>query len=83
MINPMSLDNKTIIITGASSGIGKTTATRLAELGASVIMIARNESVLKQIKKDYSQYKLYYYVFDLCDTDNIDELIENLSLIHI
>jgi NADP-dependent 3-hydroxy acid dehydrogenase YdfG len=42
MINPLDLSNKTILLTGASDGIGKATAILLNQLGAKVIMVARN-----------------------------------------
>ena len=39
-----------VIITGASSGIGKLTAITLSQLGAKVVLAARNESKLEEIK---------------------------------
>lgn len=46
MYNPYSLKNKVILITGASSGIGKATAIECSKLGAEVIITGRNESRL-------------------------------------
>lgn len=48
MNNPLELTGKTILVTGASSGIGRATAILLAELGARVIMVARNSDRLQQ-----------------------------------
>lgn len=48
MKNPMSLEGKTILITGASSGIGRATAILASELGARVILVARTESKLEE-----------------------------------
>jgi len=42
--------NQVVIITGASSGIGKLTAITLSQLGAKVALAARNESKLEEIK---------------------------------
>ncbi len=46
--NPFSLEGKTILITGASSGIGAETAIQCSKLGANLIITARNEPRLKE-----------------------------------
>ena len=46
--NPFSLSGKTILITGASSGIGQETAIQCSKMGANVIITARNEERLKE-----------------------------------
>lgn len=52
MTNPFSLNGKTILVTGASSGIGRATAILVSKLGAKVIITARNESRLYETKQD-------------------------------
>ena len=47
--NPDSLENKTILVTGASSGIGKATAIECSKLGATVVVTARNEERLQAV----------------------------------
>lgn len=47
----MDLQDKTILITGASSGIGKATARKLAKYGANVVLMARSEGELTDLKK--------------------------------
>jgi NAD(P)-dependent dehydrogenase (short-subunit alcohol dehydrogenase family) len=47
MYNPFSLENKKILVTGASSGIGKAIAIESSKLGASVIITGRSEERLK------------------------------------
>ena len=44
--NPFSLENKTFLVTGASSGIGRSIAVECSRLGASVYITARNEERL-------------------------------------
>ena len=46
--NPFSLEGKTILVTGASSGIGKETAISCSKMGASVIITARNQERLQE-----------------------------------
>lgn len=46
MINPMSLDGRSVIVTGAAQGIGLATAHLLYELGAQVTMLDRNNEKL-------------------------------------
>lgn len=48
MYNPFSLSGKTIIITGASSGIGRQCSIDCSKMGATVVLIARNEDRLKE-----------------------------------
>ena len=49
MYNPFSLVGKTILITGASSGIGKATAIECARLGAKLILVGRDEQRLNEV----------------------------------
>jgi NAD(P)-dependent dehydrogenase (short-subunit alcohol dehydrogenase family) len=46
--NPYNLSGKTILVTGASSGIGKATAINASKLGATVVITARDEHRLKE-----------------------------------
>lgn len=48
MFNPFSLEGKIILVTGASSGIGKATAHTCARLGATIIASGRNEERLME-----------------------------------
>ena len=47
----MNLEKKVVFITGASSGIGEATALKLAENGAQVVLMARREDKLKELKE--------------------------------
>ncbi|RDK88438.1 SDR family oxidoreductase [Marinirhabdus gelatinilytica] len=46
----MNIKNKTVIITGASSGIGEATALKLSKEGANVVLAARREDRLRKLK---------------------------------
>jgi len=48
MKNPFSLENKTILVTGASSGIGKVTAIEISKLGGRLIITGRDEERLEE-----------------------------------
>lgn len=48
MYNPFSLEGKTILVTGASSGIGRGTAIECAKMGAKIVLSGRNEDRLQQ-----------------------------------
>ncbi|MGM9709180.1 MAG: SDR family NAD(P)-dependent oxidoreductase [Prevotella sp.] len=48
MYNPFSLDGKTVLVTGASSGIGRQTAIECSRMGASLILSARNAIRLQE-----------------------------------
>ena len=48
MASPFSLEGKTIFITGASSGIGRSAAIECSKAGATVIVTARNEQRLAE-----------------------------------
>ena len=48
MYNPFSLFGKTVLVTGASSGIGQATAVECSKLGASVVITGRNKERLEK-----------------------------------
>ena len=53
----MTLEDKVLIITGASSGIGEATAKKLSQDGAKVVLMARSEDKLKTLKQDIENNK--------------------------
>ena len=71
----MSFINKTVIITGASSGIGAATAKRFISMGAKVILVARNKEKMEKIFGDYDSSKYCIYPFDLNDLDRINAFV--------
>ena len=78
MYNPYSLENKTILVTGASSGIGRATAIECSKLGANTIITARNEEKLKETLSMMGGRLGSIVVCDLSDSDNLDKLVAQL-----
>lgn len=74
----MSLVGKTILVTGASSGIGQAIAIECSKLGAAVICTARNEERLKQTISMMDGERHSYVVADMNDTADIEDLIFQL-----
>jgi NAD(P)-dependent dehydrogenase (short-subunit alcohol dehydrogenase family) len=76
-----ALKGKTVVITGASSGIGLVTAVQVAKAGAVPILIARGKDKLEATKAliESQGGKAYAYGCDLSDLQAIDALTEQLS----
>lgn len=82
--NPFSLEGKTILITGASSGIGRATAIECSKLGANVVITARNENRLKETIEslDTSNGQSHNYVVaDIVTDEGLFHLLENLPVL--
>ncbi len=79
--NEISLAGKTIMITGASSGLGYATAKRLALTGARVIMAVRSGIPERgdAIKKLTGNEQIFMYHVDLLDFDSINKFISKLA----
>lgn len=78
MYNPYSLEGKTILVTGASSGIGRATAIECSKMGAKVVVTARNEERLKETLEALEGEGHQMICFDLTETDKLDEFIAQL-----
>jgi NAD(P)-dependent dehydrogenase (short-subunit alcohol dehydrogenase family) len=71
----ITLNDKSILVTGASSGIGRQIAITASELGASVTLVGRDLQKLKQTLALMSGEKHKLYSLDLTSPSNIDQLI--------
>ena len=78
MKNPFSLEGKTILVTGAASGIGRATAIQCAEMGAKVILVDLNEQGLKDSMTLISRDDTEYRALDLTDLDKLIEMVCSL-----
>lgn len=76
------LSGKTALVTGGSRGIGFAMAKALAEHGADIAIVARDEARLKtakeRIQKSTSDRNVWTFPFDLEDIDGIQSLFENV-----
>ena len=78
----LDLKNKNAIVCGCTQGIGKATAIELANIGANITLIARNESKLKDVMKllDTTQgQKHSFLVVDFSESNSLKEKIELLA----
>jgi NAD(P)-dependent dehydrogenase (short-subunit alcohol dehydrogenase family)/thioester reductase-like protein len=75
---------KTVLITGASSGIGKATALLLARTGATVLLVARGIEQLDETCQEIvgSGGSAYMYPADISDPESVDALIERVQAEH-
>ena len=76
--NPFSLLGKTILITGASSGIGKAVAQECAAAGATCLITARNKQRLQQTLESLVGEGHQSIIADLTDESAITEMVNNL-----
>lgn len=68
--------SEVMLITGASSGLGRALALRAGELGATVILIARNKERLREVSKEINKKAgtAFDWLFDLNNVERIPEL---------
>lgn len=74
----MDLKNKVAVVTGASDGIGRHVALKLAKEGVSLALIARNEERLKQVKEECIRLgspKVEHFVCDISKRDEVKETV--------
>lgn len=76
--NPFTLENKTILVTGASSGIGKETAIQCSKMGARVIITGRNEERLNETFMQLEGGGHLQVVADLTLSQDLEKLIDML-----
>jgi len=75
----MDFKNKVVLITGASSGIGKQTAIEFAKLGSNIILVARKKDKLEQVENQLKQFHVTTLVCT-CDISKKDQ-VQSMSKI--
>ena len=81
MYNPFSLENKTVLITGASSGIGRATAVECSKMGAKCIITGRNVDRLNETFHNLEGEGHIQIMADLNNENDIENLVEQLPLL--
>lgn len=79
--NPYSLEGKTILVTGASSGIGQTTAIECSKLGAKVIVTARNSERLQETFDQLVGEGHRQIIADISKEEDICSLVEQVPVL--
>lgn len=82
MYNPFSLGGKTILVTGASSGIGRGIAVECSKMGAKVVITGRNEVRLNETAGMLSKEEHKVIVSDLSTQEGIDKLVSECPILN-
>jgi NAD(P)-dependent dehydrogenase (short-subunit alcohol dehydrogenase family) len=88
MTNTMAthMTGKTVLITGATNGIGKIAALELARMGASVAIVARNRSkgqaVLEEIARETNNVQIELFIADLSSMADVRKLAQEFMAKH-
>jgi 3-oxoacyl-[acyl-carrier protein] reductase len=75
----LDLSNKSALVCGSTQGIGKATAIELAQMGAKVILVARNEESLRAVKAELSTAKGQQHDFITADFSNPEDLKDKIN----
>ena len=79
--NPFSLKGKTILVTGASSGIGRATAIECSKLGAIVIITGRNSERLQQTYDSLYGLGHLQIIADLNNLEDLTSLVNQVPIL--
>lgn len=76
--NPFSLEGKTILVTGASSGIGRGIAIACSKMGATVILNGRNQQKLDATLSQLEEGEHKIIAADLTNSESVDRMVEQI-----
>ncbi len=82
MKNIVDLTGKTILVTGASDGIGRQTSKTISEVGGKVILVGRSEEKLNAVLSELTGDGHAIYSYDLKNVEGIDGFIKDLVKTH-
>lgn len=75
---PFGMSGRAVLVTGASSGLGRAIAVACSQMGATVILTARNEDRLKETMAMLTGEGHSYICADLCDQEQLEQLVDKL-----
>jgi len=72
-----AVEGKVVLVTGASSGIGRAASVRFAAAGATALLVARSEELLDEVVEEVTARggRAYAYRCDLTDLEQVDALV--------
>jgi len=75
------LENKIVVVTGASQGLGKKLSIKLASLGAKVALVARNQELLESVKKEINDNngEAEIFVCDITDNNQVKNAVNKIK----
>jgi len=79
--NPFTLEGKTILVTGASSGIGRGIAIACSKMGATVILNGRNQMNLGATLAQLEEGEHKMIAADLTNSDSVNRMMEQLPVL--
>ncbi|OLF15301.1 SDR family oxidoreductase [Actinophytocola xanthii] len=75
-----SLEGRRVVITGASSGIGRAAALKVAEAGAVPLLVARRQAELEEVRAEIAAAggQAFVYPCDLTDDESVAKVVERM-----
>lgn len=81
VFNPFSLEGRTVLVTGASSGIGRTTAIECSRMGAHVVITGRDKVRLDEVLSELEGDGHRAIIADLTLEEQVQALLEQLPVV--
>jgi len=82
MYNPFSLIDKTILVTGATSGIGRAIAIECSKMGAKLIIVGRNNERLEDTFKSLDGSEHLKFIVDLTIESELIDLVKRIPILN-
>ncbi|WP_162848475.1 SDR family NAD(P)-dependent oxidoreductase [Paenibacillus nanensis] len=77
--NPLDLSNRKVLVTGASSGIGRATAIYLSKLGAKLVITGRNQQRLNETMRQLSGSGHLQIIADLSEVEEMSSIFDEAT----